>query len=66
MGNEGPGELGNGVTGNGGRRMGEWRGEGGGGGGRKWKTWGGDGGGLPDSRNHNFVVCTTSTFRYST
>ena len=26
----------------------------------------GDGGGLPDSINHNFVVCTTSTFRYST
>ena len=25
-----------------------------------------DGRGLPDSINHNFVVCTTSTFRYST
>ena len=26
----------------------------------------GDGGGLLDSINYNFVVCTTSTFRYST
>ena len=54
--------TGNGGTGNGGRRMGEWWGEGGG---MKWETGGGDGGGLPDSINHNFVVCT-STFRYST
>jgi hypothetical protein len=37
------------------------RGEGGNG-----RRGGGDGGGLPDSINHNFVVCTTSTFRYST
>jgi hypothetical protein len=61
----GDGEWG---TENGGRRMGdgEWgngvaRG-GEGGNGRR----GGDGGSLPDSINHNFVVCTTSTFRYST
>jgi hypothetical protein len=44
---------------------GEWGSEGEGGG-RKWETGGGDGGSLPDSVNHNFVVCTTSTFRYST
>ena len=56
--------TGNGGTGNGGRRMGEWWGEGGGRG-RKWETRG-DGGGLPDSINHNCVVCTTSTFKYST
>jgi hypothetical protein len=56
--------TGNGGTGNGGRRMGEWWGEGGGGGGGNRRR--GDGGGLPDSINHNFVVCTTSTFRYST
>ena len=47
--------MGDGEWGNGGAR-------GGGGNGRR----GGDGGGLPDSINHNFVVCTTSTFRYST
>ena len=49
--------MGDGEWGNGGAR--------GGGAGRKWETRG-DGGGLPDSINHNFVVCTTSTFRYST
>ena len=53
-GNEGTGELGNGQWGNG-----EW-----GNGGAREEM--GDGGGLPDSINHNFVVCTTSTFRYST
>ena len=51
----------NGGTGNGGRGMGVGRG-----GGIKWETGGGNGGGLPDSINQNFVVCTTSTFRYST
>jgi hypothetical protein len=52
----------------GGRGMGdvEWGNGGARGGGRKWETGGGDGGGLPDSINHNFVVCTTSTFRFST
>ena len=65
MGERGIGErgMGNGGTGNGGRRMGEWWGEGGG---RDEMGDGGDGGSLPDSINHNFVVCTTSTFRYST
>ena len=46
--------MGDGEWGNGGVR-------GEGGNGRQ-----GDGGSLPDSINHNFVVCTTSTFRYST
>ena len=58
-GNEGTGNWG---TGMGERRMGEWWGEGG----RDEMGDGGDGGGLPDSINHNFVVYTTSTFRYST
>ena len=48
--------MGDGEWGNGGAR-----GEGGNG-----RRGVGDGGGLPDSINHNFVVCTTSTFRYST
>ena len=72
-GNEGTGNwvtwnvgTGNGGTGNGGRRMGdrEWGNGGARGGGEMGD--GGDGGSLPDSINHNFVVCTTSTFRYST
>ena len=54
--------TGNEGTGNGGRRMGERREWCARGGGKKM----GDGGGRPDSINHNFVVCTTSTFRYST
>jgi hypothetical protein len=60
MGNEGTGELGDGEWGteNGGMVVRGGREEMGDGG-------GGDGGGLPDSINHNFVVCT-STFRYST
>jgi hypothetical protein len=58
--NEGTGNWG---TGNGGTENGGMVGRGRGG--RKWETRG-DGGGLPDSINHNFVVCTTSTFRYST
>ena len=66
-GNEGTGNcMGNGEWGDG-----EWGTENGGmvgrggGRGRKWETRG-DGGGLPDSINHNCVVCTTSTFKYST
>jgi hypothetical protein len=60
----GNGEWGDGEWGteNGGQRMGEWWGEGGG----EEMGDGGDGGSLPDSINHNFVVCSTSTFRYST
>jgi hypothetical protein len=53
--------TGNGRTGNGGTENGVMVGRG-----RKWETGGFDRGGLPDSINHNFVVCTTSTFRYST
>jgi hypothetical protein len=45
---------------------GEWGNGGASGGGGNGRRGGGDGGGLPDSINHNFVVCTTSTFRYST
>jgi hypothetical protein len=62
------GERGMGGRGMGGRGMGGRGTEGmvGRGGGEEMGDGGGDGGGLPDSINHNFVVCTTSTFRYST
>jgi hypothetical protein len=62
MGERGMGERGNEEWGNEG--TGEWRSDWRGG--REEMGDGGDGGGLPDSINHNFVVCTTSTFRYST
>ena len=59
-------ERGNWGTGGRGMGDGEWGNGGTRGGGGNGRRGGGDGGGLPDSINHNFVVCTTSTFRYST
>ena len=54
----GDGESGNGGTGNGGTANGET------GNGERREWWGE--GERAEMGDHNFVVCTTSTFRYST